>query len=159
MGIDPGQSGALALLTIKGDDETYTLPFKKETDADIVKVMANIQETAPLTKCYIENVHSMPKQGIASAFKFGKNFGLLIGALYASKIPFEFVTPVVWQRSLKCLSKGDKNVTKTKAQQLFPGMKITHATADALLIAEYGRRIEALRHNDVPIITEDVFKN
>jgi hypothetical protein len=38
------------------------------------------------------------------------------------------------------LSKGDKNVTKRKAQELFPSLKITHATADALLIAEYLRR-------------------
>ena len=39
------------------------------------------------------------------------------------------------------LSKGDKNVTKSRAQELFPELKITHAIADALLIAEYGRRV------------------
>jgi hypothetical protein len=38
------------------------------------------------------------------------------------------------------MSKGDKNVTKAKAQQLFTQLKITHATADALLIAEFARR-------------------
>jgi hypothetical protein len=44
----------------------------------------------------------------------------------------------VWQKSLGCLTHGDKNVSKAAAQRLFPGMKITHATADALLIAYYG---------------------
>jgi hypothetical protein len=39
------------------------------------------------------------------------------------------------------MSKGDKNVTKRRAQQLFPQLKVTHAIADALLIAEYGRRV------------------
>jgi len=32
-------------------------------------------------------------------------------------------------------------VSKRKAQELFPAIKITHAIADALLIAEYGRRM------------------
>jgi hypothetical protein len=31
-------------------------------------------------------------------------------------------------------------VSKRKAQELFPGIKVTHAIADALLIAEYNRR-------------------
>jgi hypothetical protein len=42
---------------------------------------------------------------------------------------------------MRCLTKGDKNVSKARAQELFPALKITHATADALLIAEYGRRL------------------
>ena len=85
----------------------------------------------------------MPKQGISSAATFMINYGQLQGILAALKIPYEFILPQVWQRSMGCLSGGDKNVTKTKAQQLFPNMKgITHALADALLIAEYGRRKE-----------------
>jgi hypothetical protein len=42
-------------------------------------------------------------------------------------------------------SKGAKmpwDFTKAKAQELFPHLKITHATADACLIAEYGRRLQ-----------------
>jgi hypothetical protein len=44
----------------------------------------------------------------------------------------------VWQKALGCLTKGDKNITKRKAQEMFPGIKVTHATADSLLIAHYG---------------------
>jgi hypothetical protein len=40
------------------------------------------------------------------------------------------------------MTKGDKNVSKRKAQELFPQLKITHATADALLLAEFGRRAQ-----------------
>lgn len=93
----------------------------------------------------IERVHSMPKQGVASSFKFGRSYGFLRGCLIASGIPFEEVTPQVWQKALGCLSRGDKNVTKARAQQLFPSLKITHATADALLLAEYARRLHAQR--------------
>ena len=83
----------------------------------------------------------MPKQGVSSTFKFGVGFGFLVGCLTALKIPFEFVTLQKWQKALSCQSHGDKNVTKQKAQQLFPQIKVIHANADALLIAEYGRRI------------------
>ena len=33
----------------------------------------------------------------------------------------------------------DKNVTKNRAQQLWPTIKVTHAIADALLLGEYCR--------------------
>jgi crossover junction endodeoxyribonuclease RuvC len=83
----------------------------------------------------------MPKQGVTSAFTFGKGYGALLMALTAAGIPFETVTPQRWQKALGCLSKGDKNVTKRKAQQLWPHITWTHNTADAALIAEYGRRL------------------
>jgi hypothetical protein len=38
------------------------------------------------------------------------------------------------------MTKGDKNVSKRRAQELYPQLKITHSTADALLIATYGTR-------------------
>ena len=83
----------------------------------------------------------MPKQGVASTFKFGQSFGFLQGILIAAEIPFELVTPQKWQRYLGCRTKGDKNITKARAQELFPDIKCTHAVSDALLIAEYGRRV------------------
>jgi hypothetical protein len=61
-------------------------------------------------------------------------------ALTAAGIPFERVRPQAWQKAMGCMSKGDKNITKRKAQELFPQIKVTHATADALLIATYGTR-------------------
>jgi hypothetical protein len=61
-------------------------------------------------------------------------------ALTAAGIPFERVRPQAWQKTMGCMSKGDKNVTKSKAQELFPSMKITHAIADSLLIAKYGTK-------------------
>ena len=134
LGIDPGQSGAIAVL--RGSMiETYKL---SNTEADIAEWLR--QWCKPMTFAAIERVHSMPRQGVASSFKFGRNYGFLRGLLIALKVPFEEVTPQKWQREMGCLSKGDKNVTKSKAQQLFPSMKITHANADALLIAEWCRR-------------------
>ena len=61
-------------------------------------------------------------------------------ALTAAGISFERIRPQVWQKSLGCMTGGDKNITKRRAQELFPQLKITHATADALLIAYYGTK-------------------
>ena len=41
---------------------------------------------------------------------------------------------------MDCLTGGDKNVTKRKAQSLFPWVKVTHAIADSMLLAEYCRQ-------------------
>ena len=88
----------------------------------------------------IEKVNAMPKQGVSSTFTFGTSFGFCQGLLVAAGIRFEFVTPRKWQKALNCLTGGDKNVSKARAQSLFPGVKVIHANADALLIAEFARR-------------------
>ena len=126
-----------------GSVETHAMP-KTERDAwDIMNFRSRPSEDH--VKAYIEKVHSMPKQGVASSFKFGRSYGFLRGILVASQIPFEAVTPQVWQRGFS-LPKGKgtakKNAHKARAQELFPSLRITHAIADALLIAEYGRRKE-----------------
>ena len=138
IGIDPGQSGGIAVLT-QGTPSAAKMP---DTERDVFEVLLGCKQRGQLF-AYIENVHSMPGGGVASSFKFGMNYGMLRAFLIALGIPFETVTPQKWQRKLGCLSKGDKNVTKRKAQELFPSLRITHAIADALLIAEYGRRIRA----------------
>lgn len=140
IGLDPGQNGAAALINSNGVIIDIAR-FDKLTQADIADALIEwTMDTETGYFAYLEKVHAMPKQGVSSTFKFGTNFGFLIGCLTALKIPFEFVTPNTWQKALSCQSKGDKNVTKAKAQQLFPERKIIHTIADALLIAEYGRR-------------------
>lgn len=137
IGIDPGASGGIAWIT-DGNPCVEKMP---DTLQDLWELIENITGALPhKCKAYLEQVHSMPGQGVASSFKFGQGYGSLEMALTAAGIPFERVTPQKWQKSMGCLTKGDKNVSKRKAQELFPQLKITHATADALLIAEYGRR-------------------
>ena len=135
MGLDPGKTGGLAI--IKGNDEYECFGFAKLTRPDIAELIR--EKMSEIDICYLEKVHAMPAQGVTSVFKFGSGYGHLEGILDALLIRYEHVTPQKWQKELGCLSGGDKNVTKTKAQQLFPLIdKITHQTADALLIAKYG---------------------
>jgi hypothetical protein len=137
IGIDPGTNGGVAWIT----DGKPCVEKMPDTLQDLWElVLAAIDETYAMTFAYIKQVHSSPQMGVKSAFTFGNGFGHLEMALTAAGIPFERVRPQVWQKELGCLTKGDKNVTKRKAQELFPGMKVTHATADALLIAHYGTK-------------------
>jgi len=137
LGIDPGISGGLAIVNSLGE-LSDAVGFKNLTETDINDWML----AYPYSLAVLEKVHSMPKQGVKSTFTFGQSYGLLRGVLVANNLKREFVTPQVWQKALGCMTKGDKNVTKAKAQELFPNRKITHAIADACLIAEYARRLK-----------------
>lgn len=135
LGIDPGLGGGLAVV---GQD--FTRAWKMpETERDLLDTLSDVK-TFGVTTAYLEFVRSSPQMGVVSAFKFGQGYGGLRMACIASGLKLEEVTPQKWQQVLKCRTKGDKNVSKRRAQELFPGVKITHAIADALLIAEYGRR-------------------
>jgi crossover junction endodeoxyribonuclease RuvC len=106
------------------------------TDHDLWELLSYLCVRSRLA--VLERVASRPGQGAPGLFKFGTSFGELKMGLVASGVRYELVTPSVWQGKLKCRTKGDKNITKAKAQQLWPKLKITHAYADALLLAYYG---------------------
>lgn len=137
VGVDPGQSGAI--VAIDHNANVVDVILNKQTERDIWDGLTRIVGSYPSVCATIEQVHSMPKQGVASSFKFGVSYGFLRGCLVASGVRFVEVSPVKWQTAMKCRTKGDKNVSKARAQQLFPGVKVTHATADAMLLAEYAR--------------------
>ena len=136
IGIDPGKSGGIAL--IHGDYyDAWKMPG---TERDLWELLAHLVLDQKST-AIIEHVHAMPKNGSTGSFKLGQSYGFLRACLIGLGVPFDQASPAKWQRAMGCLTKGDKNVTKQKAQQLFPDIRVTHATADALLIAEYCRRI------------------
>ncbi len=143
LGIDPGKGGGIAYVdTAPTDDAPERDAFKiPATEKDLWELIASF--AGPSTFALIELVHSSPQMGVKSAFTFGQNYGTYRAMLIAAGIPFETITPNKWMTVMRCKSGGDKNVTKRRAQELFPGLKVTHAIADALLIAEYGKRTYA----------------
>jgi len=142
LGIDPGKSGGIALLSPNGMPivaPTSPTPF------DFYKQVGEFKQFAERggasLHAWLEQVHSMPRDGVKSAFTFGKWCGYLEMVLIVYGIPFDTVRPQVWMTELGCMTKGDKNISKSKSQMLFPELadKITLKTADALLIAYYGK--------------------
>jgi len=146
IGIDNGVSGAIAALC--SDGSVFRVDKAPATDAELLQLFRALTESLeqPGTGwevfAVLEHAQSFPKMGSSSAFNYGRGYGAMQMALHAAEIPFDIVVPRKWQAALSCLSAGDKNVTKRRAEQLFPKLKITHAIADALLMAEYCRRIK-----------------
>jgi Holliday junction resolvasome RuvABC endonuclease subunit len=135
IGIDPGKSGGACLMN-RQKHIIDVVKFNDKTEADISEIIEEWGTYEDVT-CTLEKVNAMPKQGVSSTFKFGVSYGFLQGLLTAHKIPYRLVTPQTWMKHLHCQTKGDKNVTKAEAQRLYPQQKITHAIADAMLIARY----------------------
>lgn len=159
IGIDPGKSGSIATITSHCNTRCDIIQI---LDLDITTIcIASFLKNIEGNKLVVlERVHAMPiwwggsedktkptkfipKQGIASTFKFGESYGKLKGILETLEISYKEVLARVWQKQMNCLTKGDKKVTHKKAKQLFPEIanKITHKNADALLIAKYCQMI------------------
>jgi hypothetical protein len=120
------------------------------------------------------NTHNSNNFSVQAHKKLARSLGQLEGICIAAGYPPNLVSPRKWQGFLACLSKGDKNITKNLAIKCFPFLNrecksgpnkglpvstITHATADALLIALYGylqyqnpERIPLTVRNNVPSI-------
>jgi hypothetical protein len=138
LGIDPGQNGGIAVIVDGELTECVAMP---QTEHDINEFFEKHKDAKV---AFLEQVHSMPKQGVASTFTFGKGYGFLRGLLVANKVVFLDVTPNEWQKMLRIKAiknepkTAHKNRLKGRAQQLFPNQKFTLKTADAALIAWYG---------------------
>ena len=134
IGIDPGKTGAVAILDNKGK-YINVLDFGQE------ELMSALIDYAPVVKfAYLEKVHSMPGQGVVSTFSFGENFGWWQGVLETLEIPYTTIRPQDWMKkySLQKSSASDKPGLEV-ARKLFPEaplrLKKHHNRADALLIA------------------------
>lgn len=142
-GIDPGQGGALAV--ISGDmqeAQAWDYPGSIEAAADLFRSV--ILEYKPVLGA-LEKVSAMPGQGVTSMFNFGQNFGGLQWALAVLQVPYIFVTPSKWQKALLDSGGGDtKERSLSMAHRLFPGIELSrkkdHGRSDALLLALYAAR-------------------
>lgn len=154
IGIDPGQAGGLVLLNCKGAClEWAGMP---DALAELWLLLARWSQEAGVegVHCFIEKVRSSPQMSKPSIFVFGYGVGTLHAFLVAAGIPFTEVGPQKWQlfmgvrdktgaRPLKDVdTTAKKHRHKAKAETLFPSVRWNLKTADAALIAEYGRRME-----------------
>lgn len=146
MALDPGEKGGIAVLD---GDELYTFSMPT-TYADIFINLKGIQEDFGITKAVLEKVGTgIPGQSSKATATFARHNGHLEMALYALGIQTEEVTPQKWQKfysnsigTAKGLTKTEwKNKLKGLAQRLYPRTKVTLNTADAILLAHYGKSI------------------
>lgn len=144
-GIDPGQRGGIARIR-DGVAERCLVQYMPNSPLLIVAALENIV----IDLVVLEKAQSMPKQGIVGAFNYGVHYGTLIGILSVMGIPFVEVRPNVWKKEMLqgVRDKSDKKQVITFCKRLFPDVNLIppncrvekDGLAEALLLAEYGRR-------------------
>jgi crossover junction endodeoxyribonuclease RuvC len=145
IGIDPGLSGAVAVLDQAGDLVSVTdLPVIRDLslawiDGGSLQSIILDALQGRQARAIVERVSSMPGQGVASSFQFGVGFGSVLSVLQAMHIAIEFVTAAVWKKSYG-LGK-DKHASLHKARLLYPTADLHLAKhdgrAESLLLARY----------------------
>lgn len=163
LGWDPGVSGAGTVLGRNGA-VLYSRAVKSTMSerelAAMVGDAVEVLHAAGGGPAFVEKVQYIGKRkdgtkgdGGQGAFTFGGVYKFVLGCLHTRGIIVVNVAPMAWQAKLECMSGGNKNVTKRKAIELFPGHKITHSVADSMLIAEYGRRVTELRDDPLGLLS------
>jgi len=131
LAIDPGLSGALAAydgkILLVADLPTIT--HKKKTRLDLGRLRSLVYWKAfefDAHDLLVEQVGTMPRQGLASAFNFGFTNGAIHMAAYANAMTLHIVTPTQWKFGVGLNAvpgqdlKARKNASRAKAIELFP---------------------------------------
>jgi Holliday junction resolvasome RuvABC endonuclease subunit len=153
LGIDPGASGALCFWWPEVDAvEMFDMPVfkvpkggKLRSEIDRYTLGRLIRDRAHLIRvAVIEQVASMPRDGHAGAFTFGKAAGMAEMACAAHNVPIFDVTPAAWKRAMRVTA--DKDTSRRAASNLAPRhaalwtLKKHDGRAEAFLLAHYGAR-------------------
>ena len=151
IGIDPGLSGAIAVINGNDDLIIFDMPTmtverngkaKRQVSAS---VLAQILKTAKSDDChvFVEKVSAMAGQGVTSVFSFGRSFGMIEGILAALHMPVTYVAPATW---VKAVHRGaGKDASRSRAMELFPDNQADFkrvkddGRSDAALIAYWGK--------------------
>ena len=150
IGIDPGVSGAICILTDGKITEIYEMPTmidgkknkKQVNGAEITNIINKELVNEKDVNVVIEHVSAMPGQGVTSMFNFGQSFGVLKGICAALKLPVHFIRPVKWKKHFNLINT-EKDASRTKVIEVFPyiSSKISKKKdankADAILIARF----------------------
>ena len=145
IGIDPGQTGAVAIID-SGNVSVFDAPLKKvektgKKDYDIA-AMANILRPYAKKEVYIviEAVFSMTQQGVSSVFNFGRGKGLWEGIAWAFEFDVHMVTPQTWKKSYTELAPPAKDPNAPKKPKV-PAPKTANEKKEA---AKQKRLVKAL---------------
>ena len=147
LGCDPGIHGALALVDIVDGAPPWLIDV---LDVPVIGTGAKERVNTMLVRDWlahhtpdhalIERAGSMPKQGVASTFKYARAVGSLETVVACSDIPYSIIEPAVWKK-FHHLPGKDKEAARQRALPLFPSAhalfarKMDHQRAEPALIA------------------------
>ena len=159
LGIDPGLSGALAVLDFPYDThidlisvtDVPTVGEGPKRRVWIGPLLEWLCEINPAPACaFIERAQAMPEQGASSGFIYGRAVGALEAAVLCSGIRLRTAEPASWKRKFGLIGKG-KAESQALAVKMISGLgesldrKKDHNRAEAMLIAIYGAGLLTMR--------------
>ena len=150
IGIDPGLSGALAILENKRVLGIFEMPVMPEgkknkrqlNSAQLVNILRDNIKINKEIAVVVEQVNAMPGQGVTSMFNFGQTFGAIKGVCAALNLPIYFVRPSKWKKHFELINSS-KDSSRTKAIEMYPSLSAQLAKkkdvnkSDAILIARF----------------------
>ena len=150
IGIDPGLSGAIAVLEDKKVLSIFEMPVMSEgkknkrqlNSALLVNIIKQNMKKNEEIVVVVEQVNAMPGQGVTSMFNFGQTFGAIKGVCAALGLPIFFVRPSKWKKHFELINSS-KDASRTKAIEMYPSLsdqlskKKDVNKSDAILIARY----------------------
>jgi len=170
VGIDPGALGGLGVLDLDdaGNLEGVALHRtprvevlrnrKPRLDYDPAGMWALLVATTDRPGATIRGVEvaleaqgARPGQGVASTYRTGVGFGLWLGLVVASRVPYRIVTPTSWKRHANLLGDS-KRASRLRVQERFPSLGVVppadEGPAEGLLLAAYvaATRTEGAAH-------------
>ena len=141
IGIDPGKSGGIAVLTGK-TVKVYACPRTVE-DMAVLMGLCLSDVSAYEVKVSVEKVWARPHDAKGSIWKFAENYGMWFGIAGAYELDLKTVSPQMWMKYFetpKLDKPRRKRYLRDKARSLYPDLKkITLKTADAILVATYAK--------------------
>ena len=152
LGIDPGISGGLARIEtepvptiLSGIRMPWLQHGKKSKIIDVMAIREWLPRVRGVRVAVIENVHSMPKQGVASSFAFGRSLGAVEALAHLTCSRVAYVTPAVWKRGYGFPKGATKRASMDRAKIEFGdsfGWKTLadNGIAEAALIALHHAR-------------------
>jgi Holliday junction resolvasome RuvABC endonuclease subunit len=153
LGIDPGNTGCIAIIPAKGKIRSFYTGEKVETDfwdwfsaQQASEVLEHWGQQCILELCGLERVWGRPGQNVKTTSMLMENFGTWKGILSALDVPFAEVLPKEWQQIIQDEpGKDSKKKSLSLARKLFSDVPLNlekyHNRADSLNIALYVKRM------------------
>ena len=150
IGIDPGLSGAIAVLENTKVLNIFDMPVMSEgkknkrqlNSALLVSLIRENISKSEEVAIVVERVNAMPGQGVTSMFNFGQTFGAIKGICAALELPIFFIRPAKWKKHFELINSS-KDSSRTKAIEMYPKLSNQLAKkkdvnkSDAILIARF----------------------
>lgn len=151
LGCDPGKKGFCCILSVHSNlFYHYPLFEGQRLNPELVEAIRGMDGQNVMA--VIEQVHSMPHDGVSRSFSFGTSYGKILGMFEVLGIPYVTCAPGKWQKAMceACDKAANTKLTSyNAARRLLPNMDFRRSErcktfddnkVDSTLICLYAQR-------------------